>query len=147
MSRKKARLAFTIRGKLPRTLPASGQISAAHGGQGGKRTRGTGFQACIGAGRSLAAFRDSPHDERLAAAHVAGSENPGNRRHVVLVGSDIATVVELNSQLLDHSVSHRTEEAHGNQNQVNVHGEFGARYRLELRGRADPHGVKLSEVA
>jgi|SRR5271157_1692649 len=97
MSRKKARLAFTIRGKLPRTLLASGEISAANGSQGNKRTRGTRFQVCIGAGRGLAAFRDSPHDERLAAAHVAGSENTRNRRHVVLVGSDIATVVELNS--------------------------------------------------
>src|SRR6266849_7562269 len=115
------------------------------GGQGNNRPDGQGLQVFIDSGSGFAAFGDRPYDERLAAAHVAGGEDSGNRRHIVLVGGDVAAIVKLNSELLDHAVADGTEESHGDEDQVSVHRELGARDGLELRGRANPNGMKLAD--
>src|SRR5689334_12152565 len=74
--------------------------------------------------RSLPAFGNRPYYQRLATAHVPSREDSGDRGHVVLVGGDVATVVELNTKLLDHPVAYRTEEAHCNQDEIRVNGEL-----------------------
>ena len=82
----------------------------------------------------------------MPAAHVAGGEDSGNRRHVILVRRHVAAVVELNFQLFDHAVAHRTQETHGDQDEIGIHSELGAHDGFELRGRANPYGVKLPDV-
>ena len=45
------------------------------------------------------AFGNRPHDERLAALHVAGGEHAGHARHPVLVAPDVAAVGHLDAEL------------------------------------------------
>ena len=103
-------------------------------------------QIGINASGGLAAFGDGPYDKGLPAPHIARRKYSGDRSHVVCVGGNIAAVVELNSQLFDHPVAHRAEKAHGDQDEIGVHGEFAARDRLKLWGRADPYRVKALDV-
>src|ERR1700680_150266 len=104
------------------------------------------LQISIDTGGSFAALRDCPHDKGLPAAHVARREHPGNGRHVILIRGHVAAIVELNSQLLDHPVAHRTEESHRDQDEVGVHHELAASDGFELWRRANPYGVKLPDV-
>ena len=53
---------------------------------------------------SFAAFPDRPHNQRLATAGIASGEDSGNRRHVVIVGLDVAARIELDSELFDEAV-------------------------------------------
>ncbi len=54
-----------------------------------------------------AAFGDGPDDERLAAAHVARGENAGNGTAVIPFRGDVAAGIELDAELLEHSLLSR----------------------------------------
>src|SRR5579863_6725510 len=56
-------------------------------------------------------------------------------------------MVELDAEFFDHAGAHWPYEAHGNEDQVGIERELCAGKRFELRGRADPDGVKLPDVA
>src|SRR5271167_2200064 len=76
-----------------------------------------------GAG-ALPAFANRPDHERLAAPHVAGGEQLGNRRAVVgRVGADIAARIELDTGLLDHAEPARPQEAHCQQDEIRLQRE------------------------
>ena len=85
----------------------------------------------------FAAFCDGPDDERLTAAHIAGSEDAVDRGHVVGVGGDVAALVESDAKLLDHAVLDGTEEAHGEKNEIDIERELGVRDGFELGRRTD----------
>src|SRR5262249_32421520 len=62
---------------------------------------------------ALSAFADRPDDQRLAAPHVAGGEELGDRGAVVdRAGADIATGIQLDTGLLDHPWPARPKKAH-----------------------------------
>ena len=95
------------------------------------------------AAAALRPSADGPDDERLAAAHVAGGEDAVDRGHVV-GGGDVAAIVEREAELLDHAVAHRAEEAHGEQDEIDVEGELGAGDGFELGRRADANGSEAA---
>src|ERR1035438_7979210 len=95
--------------------------------------------------RRLAPFGDGPHYQRLAAAHVAGREDARHARHVIPIRRHIAAPIQRHAELLDHAVLHRPREAHGEQHQIGLQGEFRSRQRFKLRRHA--HGVQLLHVA
>ena len=75
----------------------------------------------------LAAFADRPHHERLAAAHVAGCKHLRVGALISQdVGLDVAALVELEPERLDHAFVHGMHEAHRQQHQIGVELEFGA---------------------
>src|SRR3984957_9694631 len=110
-------------------------------------TAGCNFQVRIDTCRGFAPLGDGPYNERLPAAHIARGEDSGKRRHVVLIGGDVAAIVELNSELLDHSVPHGAEESHRDKDKIGIHGELAACNRFKLRGRANSYGMKLADIA
>src|ERR1041385_6081980 len=55
---------------------------------------GVSHQVFVGELGGLAAFTDGPHDKRLAGSHVAGGEDAGNAGHLLIVGGDIAALVD-----------------------------------------------------
>src|ERR1035438_6374879 len=69
---------------------------------------------------SRGAWKLCPHDQRLAAAHVAGGENAGDRGHVGFIGGDVAARVETHAELVDRAILYGTQEAHGKQHEVRV---------------------------
>src|ERR1022692_4310643 len=95
--------------------------------------------------RRLAPLGDGPHHQRLPAAHVAGREDARHTRHVIPIGRHIAAPIQRHAYLLDHAVLHRAGEAHGEQHQIGLQGEFRPRQRFKLRRHA--HGVQLLHVA
>ena len=93
-----------------------------------------------------AACRGGPDHERLAAAHVARGKDALDGGHVVGVGH-VAADDKRHTQLLDHAVADRTEEAHRQQDQIDIERELGTRNRFELRRRADVESMQLLDVA
>ena len=72
------------------------------------RKRSGPHQEFVDRARSLAALADRPHDQRLPAAHIAGGEDLGHGRPVVLgVGLDVGARVALDAELLEQSLSAR----------------------------------------
>src|SRR5262245_57932883 len=70
---------------------------------------------------ALPPFTDRPDDQRLAAPHVAGGEEFGDRGPVVdRVGADIAAGVELDTGLLDHAGPARPEKAHRQEDEIGL---------------------------
>src|SRR5262249_42718680 len=91
------------------------------------RKRRAAHQALVDGAGALAALADRPDDQRLAAPHVAGSEQLGNRGLVVIdVGRDVAAPIERGAGLLQHAGFARPQEPHRQQDQVG----------LELEGAA-----------
>src|SRR5262249_23953632 len=74
----------------------------------------------VDAARRLAAFPDRPDDERLTAPHVAAREHAGHARLVVRSDGDVAALVELHAELVDHPRLLRSEEPHGEQHEVAI---------------------------
>ena len=93
----------------------------------------------------LATFGDG--DERLATAHVAGGEDTFHRGHVVGVCLHVAALIECHTQLLDHAVLDRAEEAHGEEDEIDIEDQLGAKDGFELWWRADADHVQLLHVA
>ena len=89
----------------------------------------------------FAALGYGPDHQRLASAHVAGGEDSALGGVVIVAGFDVASRVEVDSELLDHAILDGAEEAHSEQHEIDVHGEFAPRDRFELRPRADPDSV------
>lgn len=98
-------------------------------------------------GRSLTSFRNCPYDERLTTPHIAGGKDAIYRGHVVGVGGDVATLVDRDAELFDHSTFDGTEEAHRKKYKINIERELRSDEGFELRRRADAEGVKLFDVA
>src|SRR6202008_4752584 len=83
--------------------------------------------------RALPAFADGPDDQRLAAAHVAAREDLGVAGLIPQgVREDVAALVQLEAEVLDHPLLHRAEEAHGEQHEIGLELELGTGDRLEL---------------
>src|SRR6266581_5720798 len=84
------------------------------------RQLGEPHQELIHSARALAAFANRPHDERLAAAHIARCEYPWNRSEVAAfsVGGrlGIAARVFLHAERLQHG-RHRRYESHREQHE------------------------------
>ena len=62
----------------------------------------------------------------------------------------VATLPRLSrveAELLDHAVADGAEEAHGEEDEIDVEGELGAGLRFKLGRRADADGVDLLDVA
>src|SRR5262245_37240938 len=74
-----------------------------------RQIRGT-HKVLVDPAGCLAAFGDGPDHEGLAAAHVAGAEDSRDASHVVLVGKHVASWIELQTQLLDHTALLRAQE-------------------------------------
>src|SRR6266702_3080712 len=106
-----------------------------------------GKQVLVDGFGGLAAFGDRPHHQRLAAAHVARSEDAFDRSHVFLVRRHVASVVQLQSELLDHPRVHWPEEAESQQDEVSFNGELGAWNRSERRRRTNANCVQLLDAA
>src|SRR5215831_20049858 len=63
------------------------------------------FIDCV---RALTAFANRPHHQRLAAPHVTGCEDLRARRLVgVGISLDVAALIELDAEVLDHALVHR----------------------------------------
>jgi len=103
-------------------------------------------QVVVNCLRRLTAFGDGPNYERLAAPHVARGEHTLNGCHVFSVRRDVAALIQLQPQLLDHAVSHRSEKSHRQQNEISFDGEFTSTDGLKFRRRADTHGVNALHV-
>src|SRR5258706_9318067 len=83
------------------------------------RQVGASHQESVDLARALAALANGPHDERLAAAHVAGGEYLRDRGRVATgtVGGrlDVAARVLRHPELVDHSFVHGMHIAQGEQ--------------------------------
>src|ERR1700682_3482159 len=66
---------------------------------------------------------------------------------MVLVGGHVSALIELDSELFDHPIPNRTNEAHRNQDQIHIHREFAARDWLELSRRPNANRVQLRNPA
>ena len=53
----------------------------------------------MNASRGMTAFVNSPHHQRLSAAHITGGKNAGDAGHFILVGLNIGALVEFNAEL------------------------------------------------
>src|SRR5690242_14658156 len=73
------------------------------GGVGGerRRERALAHEVTVDRGRARTAFRDRPHDEALAAAHVAAHEHVVNVRAPAPVARDVAALVQFDAELLE----------------------------------------------
>src|SRR5262249_41542954 len=89
-------------------------------------------QVEIDAARGGATFGDRPHDQRLAALHIAAREHAAHAGHPVSVAPDVAALGELDAEIGQHARTLGAEEAHGEQHELHLEGELGARDRLEL---------------
>src|SRR6185437_1838638 len=76
------------------------------------------FKIAVHCRRRSTTFCDGPHDERLAAAGVAGHEHPRLRGLVVAVAGDVATVVERQLELTGEGLLLRPGESEGEQHEV-----------------------------
>src|SRR4030095_7875129 len=61
------------------------------------------------------------------------------------VGADVAALVEIDAEVLQHALVHGMHEAHGEQHELRVEFEFGSRDRLELV--VDLDAVQLLHLA
>src|SRR5580698_2903436 len=55
----------------------------------------------IDSGGGLSTFGNSPNDQRLAAAHVACSEDAVDGGHIIRVGSNVSAIVDGETKLLN----------------------------------------------
>jgi hypothetical protein len=95
--------------------------------------------------RALAAFADRPYHERLTPAHVAGGDHLGVGALVgEHVGLDVAALVELEAERLDHAFVHGMHEPHGEQDEVGRDVELAAGNRLDLA--IDAGGTSTHEI-
>jgi 4-amino-4-deoxy-L-arabinose transferase-like glycosyltransferase len=67
----------------------------------------------VHAARGVASFSDGPDHQRLSAPHVAGREYAGNRAHILGIRRDVASGVESDAELFDHSLFHRPQKSQG----------------------------------
>src|SRR6266853_1167531 len=85
------------------------------------RQLGKTHQRLVDRASALAAFADRPHDERLAAAHVARGENLGNRSDVAAFSIGrrlgVAARVLLDAERLEHG-RHRRNKSHREKHEV-----------------------------
>ena len=79
--------------------------------------------------------RDGPHDERLAAPHVAGHEDALTRGPVARGGA-VAALVDVHAEVLEDGVL-RVQEAHGQQHQL------GRQLVLAARDLVGPPGAPV----
>ena len=98
----------------------------------GAGSMGLAHQPAVDAGGARAALGDRPHDQALAAAHVAAREDARLAGHEALVARDVAARVELDAELLEHARALRADEAHRQQHQLARQLEVGALDLLEL---------------
>ena len=82
-------------------------------------------------GRS-ATFGDGPHDEALAAAHVAGDEHAVHVGAVVVGARDVAARVERDAELVEPRAFLRPHEPEREQHEISRQFAAGAGHRLEL---------------
>src|SRR5213594_129091 len=96
----------------------------------------------------LAAFANSPDNERLAATHVSGGEDARNVGHLFRVRGDVAALVDNHAQLLEHSLLLRAKKAHREQDKIDVDCEFASRNFTHIAPfEFDANAVKLFNVA
>src|SRR5690606_20619462 len=69
-------------------------------------------EVCVHPVGSRPPLCDGPDDERLPTAGVPGDEDARHSRHVGVVATDVAALVQLDTELLDDAVSLRADEAH-----------------------------------
>src|SRR4029453_5071167 len=95
------------------------------GGEGWGRGGGAGEVGvhAIGAGPALG---DRPDDQGLTTAGVTAGEDTVDRGLVVLVPLHVATLVQLDAELLEEALALRAEEAHREQHQLGPAGPLGA---------------------
>src|SRR5665213_3284040 len=85
-------------------------------------------QEFVDRARALATFADRPHDERLAAAHVAGGEHAIDAGAVVVgAGPRIAARVARDAERIEYAGA-RACEAHRQQHELGLDRELRARY-------------------
>src|SRR5665213_752122 len=85
-------------------------------------------QEFVDRARALAPFADRPHDERLAAAHVAGGEHAIDAGAVVVgAGPRIAARVARDAERIEYAGA-RACEAHRQQHELGLDRELRARY-------------------
>src|SRR4051812_34200330 len=111
-------------------MKGSGTQNEQGEGSGRGRDEGRGEQAvahevAVDGGGATASLGDRPHDEALAAAHVAGDEDAGNVRGPVGAG-DVAPRRDVDAELLEQSRTLRTDEAHGEEHQLALELRIGA---------------------
>src|SRR6478609_392206 len=80
------------------------------GWRDGYREQGVAGQEAVDMVRAAAAFGDRPHDEALAAAHVAGREHLRHARGERGVALHVRALVELDTELFEQSLALRAEE-------------------------------------
>src|SRR3954451_5526023 len=96
--------------------PSYGTAAAISARQGGRA-----HQEFVDRAGALPAFADCPDDERLAAPHVAGGEDPRHRTLVIeRAGGDIAARVELDPGLFDLPRLARQSTSHRQQDQIRL---------------------------
>ena len=72
---------------------------------------------------------------------------PGNRRHVVVIGSDVASYVERDSGVFDHAITHRATEAHCDQNKFGRDREVCPGNGFEFRRRSDARRMEMTYIS
>jgi hypothetical protein len=90
-----------------------------------------GAQVALDHARALAALVDRPDDERLPAARVARGEHPGDGG-LVDARVDVAAPVLRHAGLVEELLL-GVQEAHGQEHEVRLDLEVGARHRRERR--------------
>ena len=101
-------------------------------------------QVAVDDAGALAAFVDRPHDQRLAAAGVAGGEHALGRGRV-RARLGVAALILLDAELLEHERLRR-QEAHREQDEVGRLGRLGALDRVERRLARVLHPVDLLDA-
>src|SRR5579864_1716642 len=78
-------------------------------------------QPAIDTGCTRATLGDCPHDQALAASHVAARENPWLAGHKNGVARHVATRIQLHAERFQHGAAFGTNKAHGQQHQLALH--------------------------
>src|SRR6185312_6937085 len=109
--------------------------SCAHPRDGSDWEFGGAHQVFVNSTGGFSAFGDGPNDERLTTTHVARREDARDGGHVFFVGRDIATLIEVEAQVVHQTGANGSGKAHREEHEINVEFEFGSGNGLELRRR------------
>ncbi len=89
-------------------------------------------QPGVDPGCARTALGDRPHDEALAAAHVAAGEDARLVGHEHGIALDVAARIEVDAELLEQALLLRAEKTHRQEHQLHGQLEVGALDLLEL---------------
>src|SRR5476649_354367 len=127
--------------------PKPHRITSSEGSlRDGSRQVGVAHQETIDAARTAQALGNRPHNQRLAALHVARGEDAGHAGHPVGVAAHGASLGERNAKRVEQAAALRSEEAHRQQDEIGAQSERAVRHGAHLEAPVLPHRLHFDAV-